>query len=141
MRDIAAIVTIATATELTLVAHWPLRWWQAPGAKSFEIQRKLLPNETLLWPQEPVIEEEISGDRGEWHDLKVGDRVIVRLFWPWEKSRWFVLKRKAKGPPAFKHNPRKVERQSGLRLDVPLSNELQNLRTTAEILARQVTGG
>ena len=48
------------------------------------IQRRLLPSETLPEPQEPVIEEEISVEKDRWQDLEVGDRVIVRAFWPGE---------------------------------------------------------
>jgi hypothetical protein len=84
MYDIAAIVTTATPTELSLMGHWPLRWWQARSVRYAEIQRKLLPNETLPGHQKPVIEEEIPGDRGRWQDLEVGDRVIVRVFSPGE---------------------------------------------------------
>jgi hypothetical protein len=84
MYDIVATVMTAGQTEVRLMGHWPLRWWQARCARFTEIQRRLLPNETLPGPQEPVIEEEISGDRGEWQDLEVGDRVIVRVFWPGE---------------------------------------------------------
>jgi hypothetical protein len=84
MYDIVATVTTATPTELRLMGHWPLRWWQARCTKFIKIQRRLSPNETLPAPQEPVVEEETSGDRGQWQDLEAGDRVIVRVFWPGE---------------------------------------------------------
>ena len=47
-----------------------------------------MPNETLPAPQEPVIEEEISVDKDRCQDLEIGDRVIVRAFWPGEFGSW-----------------------------------------------------
>jgi hypothetical protein len=84
MYDIAATVTTATPIELKLLGHWPLNWWRASGIKSTEIQRKLLPNEVLPAPLGPVLEEEIPGNRDRWPGLQVGDRVIVRVFFPGE---------------------------------------------------------
>lgn len=84
MYDIIGTVTTVAPTEFRLMGHWPLRWWHARCTRFTVIQRRLLPNETLPWPQEPVIEEEICVDRDRWQDLEVGDRVIVRVFWPGE---------------------------------------------------------
>lgn len=64
------------------MGHLPLRWWQALYTRFIMIQRRLLPNETLPGPQEPVIEEEISIDGHRWQGLEIGDQVIVRAFWP-----------------------------------------------------------
>jgi hypothetical protein len=86
MYEIVATVTTATPTGFKLMGHWPLRWWQARYTRFTMIQRRLLPNETLPEPQEPVIEEEISVDKDRWQDLEVGDRVIVRAFWPGESE-------------------------------------------------------
>jgi hypothetical protein len=86
MYEIVATVTTATPTGFMLMGHWPLRWWQARHTRFILIQRRLLPNETLPGPEEPVIEEEISVDRDRWQDLEVGDRVIVRAFWPGESA-------------------------------------------------------
>jgi hypothetical protein len=45
MFDIEATVTVATPTELTLTANWPIRWLEAAGG--FEIQRKVVQKEIL----------------------------------------------------------------------------------------------
>ena len=83
MYDIEAIVTVATPTELKPKANWPLVWLQAPG--SIEIQRQLLAGETWGPPlAESVQRIEIDGNRANWPNLRVGDRVIVRLFFPGE---------------------------------------------------------
>ena len=86
MYEIVATVTTATPSGFKLMGHWPLRWWQARRTRFIMIQRRILPNETLPGPDEPVIEEEISVDRDRWQDLEVGDRVIVRAFWPGESE-------------------------------------------------------
>ena len=86
MYDIIGTVTTVAPTEFRLMGHWPLRWWQARCIRFTMIQRRLLPDETLPWPKEPVIEEEICVDRDRWKDLEVGDRVIVRAFWPGESE-------------------------------------------------------
>jgi hypothetical protein len=78
MYDIEATVTLTTPNELRLIANWPLRWLQAAG--SIEIQRKFSPEETLPVVKGPVQHSEIAVYRGNWPDLGVGDRVIVRCF-------------------------------------------------------------
>jgi hypothetical protein len=45
MYLIEAIVTTATSTELKVTDDWPIDWLEAPGIRSIEIQRKLLPVE------------------------------------------------------------------------------------------------
>lgn len=84
MYDIVATVSTATLTELKLTGDWPLDWVQAPGIRSTEIQRKLSPEETISPPEAPVVNQEIPGNRARWPDLKVGDRVIVRIFFAGE---------------------------------------------------------
>jgi len=86
MYEIVATVRTATPTGLKLMGHWPLRWWQARYTRFIMIQRRLLPNESLPGPQEPVIEDEISIDGHRWQGLEIGDQVIVRAFWPGESA-------------------------------------------------------
>lgn len=76
--DIEATVTTATPTELKLTGNWPLVWLQA--THSIQIQRKLLPGESLEPPAGPFQQMEIGGNRGAWPGLQLGDRVIVRCF-------------------------------------------------------------
>ena len=83
MYDIEAIVTVATPTELKLKANWPLVWLQASG--SIEIQRQLFAGETWGPPLAESLQQiEIEGNRAHWPNLRVGDRVIVRLLFPGE---------------------------------------------------------
>jgi hypothetical protein len=86
MHEIAATVTTAAPTELKLTGNWPVDWLQAPGIRSIQIQRKLLANESLGSPLVAVREEEILGNRANWPRLQLGDRVIVRCFFP-DESR------------------------------------------------------
>jgi len=88
MYEIVATVTTSAPNGFKLMGHWPHRWWQARFTRFTMIQRRLLPNETLPAPQEPVIEEEISVDKDRCQDLEIGDRVIVRAFWPGEFGSW-----------------------------------------------------
>ena len=79
MFDIAATVTVATATELKLTADWPIRWLEAPGG--YEIQRKVVLKEILPEFDGTVQRLEIAGgNRALWPKLCVGDHVIVRCF-------------------------------------------------------------
>jgi hypothetical protein len=83
MYDIGAIVTVATPTELKLKANWPRVWLRVTG--SIEIRRQLLAGETWGPPlTESVQQVEIDGNRANWPNLRIGDRVIVRLFFPGE---------------------------------------------------------
>jgi hypothetical protein len=84
MYEIAATVTTAVPTELKLTGNWPVDWLQAPGIRSIEIQCKLLANESLGSPLVALREEEILGNRANWPNLQLGDRVIVRCFFPRE---------------------------------------------------------
>jgi hypothetical protein len=84
MYEIAATVTTAAPTELKLTGNWPVDWLRAPGIRSIEIQRKLLANESLGSPLVALREEQILGDRANWPNLQLGDRVIVRCFSPGE---------------------------------------------------------
>src|SRR5258707_14862514 len=80
MYEIAATVTTTVPTELKLTGNW----LQAPGIRSIEIQCKLLANESLGSPLVALREEEILGNRANWPNLQLGDRVIVRCFFPGE---------------------------------------------------------
>jgi hypothetical protein len=84
MYEIAATVTTAAPTELKLTGNWPVDWLQVAGIRSIEIQRRLLANENLGSPLVAVREEEILGNRANWPNLHLGDRVIVRCFFPGE---------------------------------------------------------
>ena len=84
MYEIEAIVTTATSTELKVTGDWPIDWLEAPGIRSIEIQRKLLPVENLHSPGCAVAEQEILGNRSSWPNLELCDRVIVRCFFPGE---------------------------------------------------------
>ena len=59
---------------------FPLDWVQAPGTKSSEIQRKLLPGETLSQPNCPLAELELLDNQIRQPRHQLGDRGIVRLF-------------------------------------------------------------
>jgi hypothetical protein len=83
---IEATVTTATPTELKVTGFCPIDWAQAPGTKSTEIQRKLLPGETLSQPNTPLAEQELLGNRIFHAYVGAGDRVIVRLFFPGESQ-------------------------------------------------------
>jgi hypothetical protein len=78
MFDIEATVTVATPTELTLAANWPIRWLEAAGG--FEIQHKVVQKEILPEFDGTVKRLEIKGDRARSPNLYVGDHVIVRCF-------------------------------------------------------------
>jgi hypothetical protein len=91
MYEIAATVTTAAPTELKLTGNWPVDWLRAPGIRSIEIQRKLLANESLGSPLVALREEQILGDRANWPNLQLGDRVIVRCFSPGESREAFCL--------------------------------------------------
>jgi hypothetical protein len=84
MYDIEATVRIATPIEVILSGNCPLAWIHASGVRSTEIVGKLLPGETLEPTREPTEWSEIPANRGHWTGLRVGDRVIVRLFFPHE---------------------------------------------------------
>jgi hypothetical protein len=45
---------------------------------------RIIVNESLGSPLVAVREEEILGNRANWPNLRVGDRVIVRCFFPGE---------------------------------------------------------
>jgi hypothetical protein len=74
MYEIEAIVTTATPTELRVTSDWPLDWLEAPGIRSIEIQRKLLPIENLPSPGCAVAEQEILGNRalGQIYNFVIG---------------------------------------------------------------------
>jgi hypothetical protein len=51
-----------------------------------EIQRELLAGETLGLPSAPNERVEIDGNRANWPKLRVGYRVLVRWFFPGERT-------------------------------------------------------
>jgi hypothetical protein len=88
MYEVEATVTTATENQLELTGNWPIDWLQVGG--STEIQRKLLPGENFPGPTSggggifATERREIQGNRGFHPDLRIEDRVIVRLFFPGE---------------------------------------------------------
>jgi hypothetical protein len=84
MYYVIGTVTSATPTELKVTCNCPLDWVQAPDVKSSEIQRKLLPGEIFSGPTGSVVEQELLGNRLWQPDLELGDKVVVRLFFPGE---------------------------------------------------------
>ena len=80
MYDIEATVRIVAPVEVILGGNCPLTWLHALGIRSTEIVRKLSPDEIVSAVQEPTKWSEILVNRGDWTDLQVGDRVVVRLF-------------------------------------------------------------
>ena len=80
MELVEATVTTATATELKLIANWPILWLQAIGP--FEIEDKLAHDEIFERPDPGELTQrmELNGNRANWPHLKVGDRVLVRCY-------------------------------------------------------------
>jgi hypothetical protein len=77
--DIEATVTTATATEMKLTANRPLVWLQAVGSTT--ILRKLWRGEVFENLEGPFQRQEIGGYQAR-PDYRLGDRVIVRLYFP-----------------------------------------------------------
>ena len=86
MYDVEAMVTETSPTVLKLTADWPVDWLRATGTRTMEIQRELLSGESLESPSVPTERVEIDGNRGNWRKLQVGNRVVVRCFFPGERS-------------------------------------------------------
>jgi hypothetical protein len=78
MFEIDATVTTSTPTELKLTANWPLVWLRKPGC--IQIERSLLPNETVPPLNSFLEQSELSVDRDLLWNLQLGDRVLVRCF-------------------------------------------------------------
>jgi hypothetical protein len=72
--------------EVILGGNCPVDWIHALGTRSTEIIRKLSSDETISAIQEPTEWSEIPANRGHWTDLRVGDRVVVRLFFAGESK-------------------------------------------------------
>jgi len=51
-----------------------------------EIQRELFHGETLEVPSVPTERVEIHGNRENWPKLQVGNRVMVKCFFPGERT-------------------------------------------------------
>ena len=86
MYDVEATVTETSPTVLKLTADWPVVWLRASGIRIIEIQRELLPSEILELPSVPTERAEVDGNRANWQRLRVGNRVLVRCFFPGERS-------------------------------------------------------
>ena len=86
MYDVEATVTETAPTVLKLTADWPVDWLREHGIRTMEIQRELLHGETLDPPSVPTERAEINGNRGNWRKLRVGSRVLVRCFFPGERT-------------------------------------------------------
>jgi hypothetical protein len=74
MYEIEAIVTTATPTELKVTGDWPLDWLQAPGIRSIEIQRKVLPIESLHSPGARLRNKKflVTGVLGQIYNFVIG---------------------------------------------------------------------
>jgi hypothetical protein len=86
MYDVEAMVTETSPTVLKLTADWPVDWLRETGTRTVEIQRELLPGEILELPSVPTERAEINGNRGNWPKLRVGNRVLIRCFFPAERT-------------------------------------------------------
>ena len=86
MYDVEAMVTETSPTVLKLTADWPVDGLRETGIRTMEIQRELLHGETLDPPSVPTERAEINGNRGNWRKLQVGNRVVVRCFFPGENT-------------------------------------------------------
>ena len=86
MYDVEAMVNETSPTVLKLTADWPVDWLRATGTRTMEIQRELLSSEFLESPSVPTERREIDGNRANWRKLRVGNRVLVRCFFPGERT-------------------------------------------------------
>jgi hypothetical protein len=86
MYDVEAMVTETSPTVLKLTADWPVIWLRGTGTRIMEIQRELLPGEIRELPAVPTERAEIDGNRVNWPRLRVGNRVLVRCFFPGERT-------------------------------------------------------
>ena len=75
MYDIEATVTNPVPTNLKVIGNWPKVWLQLP--KSTKILGKLMPHEVWRATEVETQRLEISIP-GNWPNLQVGDRVLVR---------------------------------------------------------------
>jgi hypothetical protein len=86
MYDVEAMVTETSPTVLKLTADWPVDWLQEPGIRTMEILRKLLHGEISEPSSVPTERAEIDGSRASRSKLRVGSRVLVRCFFPDERT-------------------------------------------------------
>ena len=84
MYEIEAMVTRTGPTVLKLTADWPVDWLRASGIRTIEIQRELVHGEYLELPSVPTERADLDGNRVNWPKLWVGNRVVVRCFFPGE---------------------------------------------------------
>ena len=86
MYEVEATVTETGPTVLKLTAEWPVDWLRETGLRTMEIQRQLLHGEILELLSVPTERAVINGNRGKWPRLHVGNRVVVRCFFPRETT-------------------------------------------------------
>ena len=87
MYDIEAMVSETSPTVLKLSADWPVDWLRGPGVRTMEIQRELLHGKILGLSGVLTQRAEIDGNRANWKKLRVGDQVVVRCFFPGERTQ------------------------------------------------------
>ena len=85
MCEIEGTVIEIGPTVLKLTADWA-GWLREPGTRTMEIQRELFHGETLEVPSAPTERAEIHGNRENWPKLQVGNRVMVKCFFPGERT-------------------------------------------------------
>jgi hypothetical protein len=86
MYDVEATVTETAPTLLKLAADWPVDWLRETGIRTMEIMHQLLHGEILELPWVTTQRGEIEGNRTNWRKLYVGNRVLVRCFFPGERT-------------------------------------------------------
>jgi hypothetical protein len=86
MYDVEATVTETAPSLLKLTADWPVDWLQETGIRTMEIMRQLLHGEFLELPWVTTQRAEIGGNRANWRKLHVGNHVLVRCFFPGERT-------------------------------------------------------
>jgi hypothetical protein len=86
MYYVVATVTETSPTVLKLTADWPVDWLREPGNRTMEIQRKLLRGEILGPLSVPTEQAALNGNSRQLGRLQVGDRVLVRCFFPGERT-------------------------------------------------------
>jgi hypothetical protein len=86
MYEVEATVSETGPTVLKLTAEWPVDWLRETGIRTMVIQRQLLHGEVLEVLSVPTERAVIDGNRGKWSSLYVGNRVVVRCFFPGERT-------------------------------------------------------
>jgi len=100
MYDIEATVSETGPTQLKLTADWPIDWLRDLGTRTMEIQRELFHGETREVPSASTERAEIHGKRENWPKLQVGDRVIVKCFFPEKEQTRKIAEKDSEASPA-----------------------------------------